>query len=320
LKTKTFLKNNYFILLIIATVFFSVLMPAPGNFVKANGLTTYLTFIAMFASGLGLSLDNIKDGFRDFKSIFYGFSSMFIVFPAMTFAVLFILGLNSGDIYIGSMIMAAQATTLASAVVLTASANGNVSLALIITLLTNITSAVMTPLILKITLAGQDVSFDAGPMILKLLLVLILPIVLSQVVRKLMPKFVEKTAPFRKMISKFVVVIIVLSGAAAASEAISSNLSLAILIILLVASLHIIMLLISTLYLKISKTKAESRSAVMFASTQKTLPAALLIWESYFAVYTLAPLMLVLNHVVQLIIDSFVVSRLIKKQEKENDR
>ncbi len=319
MKFIAFVKSNSFILLIIAVLIFSIFLPQAGLFVGKAGLTTYLTFIAMFASGLGLSLTNIKDGFKDFKSILYSFSSVYLIFPLITYVILLVLGVRSGDLYIGGMILAAQASTLASAVVLTASANGNVPLALIITIINSTAAAVLTPLILKVMLAAdQSISIDVGPMMLKLLLVLVLPVVLAQVLRKFISKHIAKITPYREAVSKVVVLIIVLSGAAVASSQIRENLLQAALIILVVAALHGIMLALAYLYIRIAKVKHESKSAVLFTSGQKTLPASLLIWQNYFSAYLLAPIVLVLHHIVQLIIDSFVAGRL-AKSNRSND-
>lgn len=321
MRLKEFLKSNSFILLIIAVLVFSILVPTPGMLVNDVNITPYLTFTAMFASGLGLSFSNIKEGIKDWKSIIYSFASVYIIFPLITLGLLLALGQTSGDVFIGSIILAAQSSTLASAVVLTATANGNVPLALIITIINNMSAAVMTPLVLKLALSSeQAVSLPVGAMILKLLLVLVLPVILAQFTRRLFKKFVEVIQPYTKAVSKFVVLVIVLTGASAASSEILNHLGTAMLIILLVAALHIIMLFVSSLYLRIVKAKRETKSAVLFTSTQKTLPASLLIWESYFASYTLAPLVLVLHHMVQLIIDSFVVNRLGKRRNKDDEQ
>ena len=78
---KAFLKNNLFILLIVAVLIFSIFVPGPGMLVKkVENITLYLTFIAMFASGLGLSFNNLKDGFRDWKSIIFSFLSVYLIF------------------------------------------------------------------------------------------------------------------------------------------------------------------------------------------------------------------------------------------------
>ena len=322
LKFKNFVKSNMFLIFIITVLIFSIAYPKAGLFVKNAGWTNYLTFIAMFASGLGLSFSNIKDGFKDYKSILYSFFSIFLIFPLVTMGILMIVNITSGDIFVGGMILAAQSSTLASAVVLTATANSNVPLALIITIINNMTSAVITPIVLKATLSfDASITIGVAAMTIKLLLVLVLPVIFAQIARKILGRSVAKMNKSRKMVSQFVVLVIVLTGAAAASSKLLENLGIAALIILLVAVLHSIMLLISSLYIKIAKVKQESKAAILFTSTQKTLPASLLIWDNYFSAYALAPILLVLHHMVQLIIDSIVVSRLgkgfYKKREEQ---
>ncbi|MCK5128966.1 MAG: bile acid:sodium symporter [Clostridiales bacterium] len=313
-----FLKNNSFIILILLTLVFSILLPQIGQYIGGLGIVSYLTFIAMFASGLGISTDNIKDGVKDYKSILFSFFSVYLIFPVIAFLLFKAFPISSGDIFIGGMILAAQSSTLASAIILTMSANGNVPLALIITIINNIASAVITPLVLKATLSlDQAVDLDVGAMIVKLLLVLVLPVILAQIIRRFYKKQVEKVNPYRKMVSKFVVLIIVLTGSAAASSEILNNMGLTALVILIVAILHIIMLLIALLYTKIAKVKKDSKTAVLFCSTQKTLPASMLIWSSYFPQYVVAPIVMVLYHVTQLIIDSFIVGRINNKNRKQ---
>lgn len=322
LKLKQFLSNNSFILLIITVLVFSILFPGPGLFINRMKLVSYLIFVAMFVSGLGLSIGNIRDGLKDYKSILFSFLSVYLFFPVIAYLILLSVNIRTGDIFVGSMILAAQSSTLASAVVLTASANGNTSLALIITIINNMASAVFTPLVLKATLSlNEPVDFDVSAMIVKLLAVLILPVLLSQFIRYHFSSFVLKTDRYRKTVSKFVVLVIVLSGAAAASSRISDNLMHAALIVAFVSVLHLVMLLISTLYMKIAGVKKDNRAAVLFTSSQKTLPASLFIWANYFSRYTLSPIVLVLYHIVQLIIDSYIAGRLgLKKYDTDQDK
>lgn len=318
---KNLIKSNVFILLILVILLFSIAVPGPGLFVKNAGWTNPLTFIAMFASGLGLSLGNIKDGLKDYKSILYSFLCVYLIFPIVTYGVLLVAGNASGDIFVGGMILAAQSSTLASAVVLTASANGNVPLALIITIVNNMASAVVTPIILKTVLTIEgSITIDVVAMTVKLLLILVLPVILAQIARKFLGNHIGRINKYRKMVSQSVVLVIVLTGAASASSKLLDNISIAAWIVLLVAALHGMMLLISSLYIKIAKVRKENRSAVLFTSTQKTLPASLLIWDNYFPGFALAPIVLVLHHVVQLIMDSAVVSWLGRGQMQANDQ
>lgn len=308
------IKKNLFVILIILVLVFSIIFPLPGLKVNEWGLLTPLTFIAMFVSGLGLSFDRIKGSFKDYKSILYSFCAVYLLFPVVVFLIFSIFGGKEGDLYVGSMILAAQSSTLSSAVVLTMSAGGNVPLALIITIINNVASAFVTPPLLKVLLsAGGDISFDLGAMISKLVLVLILPVVLAQIIRLFLIKHMDKLNPLRKIISRFVVLAFVLAGAASASSQLTGNLQVVGLMVLLVSVLHIIMLGASALFAKAVKLDRDSLPAVMFCSSQKTLPASLLVWSNFFPAFTLAPIVIVGYHVMQLFIDSVVINILARK-------
>ena len=73
------------------------------------------------------------------------------------------------------MIMAAQASSLASALALTVLARGNQEIALIFTLLSSSLTVVLTPFILQLSV-GAEVKLPVVSMILKMLQVVILPV------------------------------------------------------------------------------------------------------------------------------------------------
>jgi sodium/bile acid cotransporter 7 len=307
------IKKNMFIILVILVLVSAIAYPLPGMKANERGLVTPLTFIAMFVSGLGLSFDKIKGSFKDYKSILYSFASVYILFPAVIFVIFSIFGTTEGDLYVGSMILASQSNTLSSGVVLTMSAGGNVPLALIITIINNVSSSFVSPPLLRLLLsAGGGISFDIGEMVVKLVTVLILPVLLAQVLRFFIKKYVNKIEPLCKMISKFTVLAFVFTGAASASSQLISNLATAGLIILFVSIIHIIMIAASVLYARIVKLDKDNRIAVMFCSSQKTLPASLLVWSTFFPGYALAPIVIVGYHVMQLLIDSVIITRLRK--------
>lgn len=314
MKFKNFIKSNRFLILIIIILAYSINFPKAGLFVKDAGWLSPLTFIAMFVSGLGLSFDKIKGSFKDYKNIIYSFSSVYLIFPVVIFLLFMVFGIKEGDIFIGGMILAAQSSTLASAVVLTMSANGNVPLALIITIINNMSSALVTPFILKVVLnLNEAIVVDVKAMVIKLLLVLILPVVLAQIIRIFIKKYLKYITPYCKLISKLVVLTIVLIGGASAAANISGNLGQIAFVLLLVVLLHIIMLLLASLYLRMAKVDRESRPAVLFCSSQKTMVSSLLIWGVYFPQFAFAPIFIVSYHLMQLFIDSILVNILNKR-------
>lgn len=308
------IKANSFTILILLFMIISIIYPKPGLFISSGNRIAYLTFAAMFLSGLGLSLGNFKDGLKNYKNIIYCFISVYIFFPIVVTLVIWILkavGANDPNIFIGAIILSAQSSTLISAIVLTETGNGNVSLAIIATIINNVTSIFMTPIILRLmTSANETIAFDTSGMIIKLLLILVFPVVLAQISRLLLnDKILMKIAGFRKFASKFVVLMIVLGGGSAASADIVKSLDKVVIILAVVVVLHVIMLMLAALYIRFAKVDRASGTAVMMAASQKTLPASLVVWSGYFAAYTTAPIMLVLYHAMQNVVDSFIMSR-----------
>ncbi len=309
LKIKELAKSNLFIIFIIIALTYSLIFPAIGLKVKESGLLTPLTFLVMFASGLGVPFTKIKGSFKDFKSIIYAFLSVFLLFPAVVYVLFLIGNVAEGDIFVGGMILACQAGTLSSAIVLTMAAGGNVPLALIITIITNTVSAFITPAMLNFLLsAGQGAVFNVKDMIVKLVLVLILPVVLAQILRLFIKPYLEYINPYRKFLGKMVVIIFVLTGSAASSEQFGSNIHIVFFVLLFVIVVHGIMLTSAAIFSRVTGADRESRTAILFCSSQKTLPAGLMIWSTYFAQFSLAPIVIVSYHVVQLFIDSIIVN------------
>jgi len=321
LKLKSFIKSNYFLLVILAVLIFSIMFPTLGLKTKEAGVLDILTFIAMFSSSLGLSFKNLTSGLKDYKSILYSFVAVFFIFPLVTWILMYITSFRQGDVFTGFMILSAQSSTVSSGVVLTMAASGNVPLALIITIVNNILSAFVTPTVLKFILTtDQQIVFNIGEMISNLVVVLVVPVLLAQVIRLFVEKWLKYINPVRKVIGQIVVVFFVLTGGASAAGQLTSNIKLVFIVVLLVAVLNIAMMAIGKAYSRIVKVGKESEIAIMFNSSQKTLPATILIWGNYFSQYSFAPIVFVAYHMTQLIIGSVVGSKyktLIEAEKKK---
>ena len=78
---------------------------------------------------------------------------------------------------------------------------------------------------------------------------------------------------------------------------VSTSMALAVL-------LHGAMLIINAVLARVAARTPETRTAFILCSSQKTLPAAILIWKSYFGTLPLGPLIAVTHHMLQLVVDS----------------
>ncbi|MDW7657001.1 MAG: bile acid:sodium symporter [Bacillota bacterium] len=313
---KAFFKKNQFLIMITVVIAFAFLIPQPGLYIKKIGLLSVFTFIAMFISGLSLSFSDIKKNFKDFKSIPFTILVTFVVFPAISYVLSRIIFTGSYDIFVGIMILATQASTVSSAIVLTMAAKGNVPLAIILTLINNSLSVFVTPVILNFMFSeGNKVSFNVLSMILNLVVVIIVPIVLAQLCKMYLKKVVAGINPWRKTIANGVVLTFVLIGASTASSQIMSRLDKIFLILIFVVLLHTIMLAIAFAYSRLMKLPAGNVSSVLFCSSEKTMTTSILIWGNYFSQYAIVPIVIVSYHLVQIIMDSVVAGILSKKND-----
>ena len=77
-------------------------------------------------------------------------------------------------------------------------------------------------------------------------------------------------------------------------------------IIALVVLFHLALLVANALIALVAARTAGQRTAFVMCSSQKTLPAAILIWKSYFPALPLGPIVAVAYHLTQLVADSIL--------------
>jgi predicted Na+-dependent transporter len=75
---------------------------------------------------------------------------------------------------------------------------------------------------------------------------------------------------------------------------------------LFAVALHFVLLVLNAALSRLLMRSADQRTAFVLCSSQKTLPAAILIWKSYFPATPLGPIVAVVYHLVQLVVDSIL--------------
>jgi sodium/bile acid cotransporter 7 len=215
------------------------------------------------------------------------------------------------DYRVGILIMASVPCTLASAVLWTRLSGGNEATALFVVLLTTATSWLVTTAWLAFL---TSISVVMGEMILALLLTLVAPVALGQVSRAI--PFMARAATRGRIginaAAQLLVLAIILKAAAEVGARLrlgSSSLETGPLAAmgLLCFGLHLGVL--ATGYLTGSWLGFDrpTRIAVAFACSQKTLPVALVLYKDYYQDrYPLALVPLLLYHVGQLVLDTFI--------------
>ena len=307
MKSKGSASKYTFVLIIICVLVLSILFPKPGQFVKEIGMSSVLTFLAMFVSGLSLSFENIKSSLKEYKTIVFSSFITFVIFPILAYFLSGLLFPGNKDMFVGTMILSTQASTVSSAIILTMAAGGNVPLAIMITVLNNFLSVFISPVILNgVFSAEQSITFNTMEMILNLVIVVIVPIIVAQVIKYVLRSKMKYINRIRKPAANLVVLMFVMIGASTAAPQLADNYGTVLLVVLFAFVLHIVVASVGYLYARMMKLKKEDVPALVFCSAEKTMTSSILIWNNYFASYTLAPILFVFNHIVQLITDSIL--------------
>lgn len=297
----------------------AVIAPEGGTALRQAGFVLpAMTAASLFLSGVSLETAGLREG-ADGRGWLLGVSSTYLVAPTLAVGFAQLWGPRSGGVgtegyffYEAMMIVAAQASTIASAPALTLVAGGNQGLALLITLSTNLMTAFVTPLLLLVTV-GTVVSFPIGRMMLEDATVVLLPVIVAQVVHRL---FWHRLHRFRSVIvhlSQAIILVFVYTGIAAAAAHLSQRPGLILAFVATAASLHVALLVWNHGAASWLGLSPPNRTAVVLCGSQKTLPNGIYLWDTFFSTNPHGALALVCYHVFQLVLDSLLVPWLAPK-------
>ena len=223
--------------------------------------------------------------------------------------------LLSGELATGVVVAAVATCTLASAAVWTRRAGGNDAVAILVTLLTNSTCFLTTPLWLA-WITHTDTQMDVGAMMTKLGLLVVAPMTVAQLCR--IQPAVARTASAAKRfcgtLAQMGILCMVLFGAVKCSTHLSETDWRRVVtpadlagMIAVVLTLHLTALWVGYVLAKRFGMRRADQLAVAFAGSQKTLMVGLYVAINYFGGLAILPM--VGYHVVQLFVDTLIADR-----------
>ncbi|MEO8498369.1 MAG: bile acid:sodium symporter [Planctomycetota bacterium] len=236
----------------------------------------------------------------------------FGLLPLFAWGVSF--GLNA-DLGGGLLVAAATPCTLASAAVWTRRAGGNDTVAILVTIITNLFCFIVTPLWL-LAMTGQSVSspeLSLTKMSLNLGSLVVLPMAAAQLLRLYKPLgiWVTREKQLFSVLAQCGLLVMVLFGAIQSgirlSDPTQPRLSAIDLIAMLAAVcfVHTVMLWVGLVLAKLARFSREDQIAVAFSGSQKTLMVGLLMAISL----QVSILPMVAYHISQLFIDTLIADR-----------
>ncbi len=312
-----FIKKHWF-LLGLMVVFMAVILDGSnvladmGTWVKRRHGTDIMVFLIFLISGLVMDIRKLEAGVRDIRATLTALGLIVVISPLMA-AVAFFLPLDPG-LMVGLFIVAAMPTTLSSGVVMTQTAGGNMAHALFVTIVSNLIAIFSIPFVLPLLLAGLDleqrIQIEKGDIICKLIVLVLIPLLLGMGLKISVCKSGRLERWRLQMVSQFMILAIVFISLSGAKPVLEKPGMPLLIPVFLVTVFHAILLAWAFLLVRVMRIPRGRFESIVFMGTQKTLPLSVMIQVTYFYEFGTALLVCVLHHILHLIMDGYLSSRM----------
>ena len=272
----------------------------------------------LFIMALPLRLESVWEALGRPRAVLLACGINYVLLPLVAWVMT--VGLQE-EMAVGLMVVAATPSTLASAAVWTRRAGGNDAIAIVVTVVTNLSCFVMTPLWLFATTGLRDWKSDMlGEMIVRLGLLVVFPMVLAQLLRLYRPitRWSDMQKSALSVLAQCGILTMVLLGAIKAGNELNDPsvdtqmpITTALTMLFTVIVLHCLMLWAGHWFGEKCGLSRPDRIAVGFSGSQKTLVVGLHVAVTYFGGLAILPM--VAYHIGQLLIDALVADRLRQK-------
>ena len=285
-----------------------------GKWLKSHHGPDAAIIIIFFVSGLMLNADAITAGLKDIKGVLIALALIFVFAPG--FAALITLSPIGHGLMLGIILVSVVPTTLSSGLVMTGAAGGNMAHALVITILANLFSVFSIPveLSLLVSLTGDTtlVLIDKMEMMLKIGAVLLCPLCCGLFVRPYAGFFLGKITKWLQNGNQIIVLLVVWMALSQVREVILQNGMILCAAFGMAVFFHGLMLCAGWFVSGRFKLKKGKRESVILLGGQKTLPLSIMLQVSFFPEYGAALLVCVMHHMMQLVMDGYMVERMKK--------
>ena len=300
-----------------------------NDWIKMSNINVFFIFLL---SGLKLQTKDVRKALVAWKAVLYGLFIILLFTPLFSFGLVN-LPFQTSELAYGLAIFFLGPTTISSGVILTGQAKGNIALGLMLTITTNLLAILTMPLSLTLVFGSVDgisVSIDAGILLAKLLMYILLPLLIGKCINHLLACTTPCTKRFKtplKLLSSFLLIMVPwmsVSKSANKFNALSAGEIIAVFAIGI--GLHLIFLFITYALFRRScwKLPLAERKAAVILSSQKTLPVALSVISFLplaLGAHGLMALPCIISHFCQIVMDGFVAASWAEVvDDKEQDK
>lgn len=267
--------------LVLASALLALAFPEVLGHLKTS-LINPLLGVIMFGMGLTLRPEDFRVVFSRPKDVIVGCLAQFTVMPLLAFALSRVFSLNEA-LTVGVVLVGCCPGGTASNVI-TYLARGDLALSVGMTATSTLLAPVLTPLLVWL-LVGETVDVNVAGMLLSILWVVILPIALGLLVKRLWPRTTERATAYLPALSSVAICLIVMIVIAAnAGKLLSGGW-----IIVLVVMLHNILgLAVGYLIGVLLKMTPAKRKAISVEVGMQNSGLASSLATLHFAAYPMA--------------------------------
>lgn len=316
----TWLGRNWFLTALPLAVGLAWVIPeagASGGWLRSEVLTKLGVAAIFLFQGLVLAAAALKAGARQWRLHVLVQGFIFAGFPLLGIVLAGIFGPWLGaDLRLGFLFLCVLPSTISSAVVLTAVAGGNAAGAIFNAVVSSLLGVVVTPLWVAWLMQTSGEPFALGPVITEIVVLLLLPFVVGQALRRWCAAWADAHKRGLSNASSGIILFIVFAafsnsvqsglwaehGAGVVGQALLGSIVLFGLAMVLVGLLG-----------RMGGLPPGDRIAALFGATQKTLASGVPMAKVIFGAHPALGLILLpvmLYHPVQLLVHGIMAARL----------
>ncbi len=311
---KALLSRQWFLLLVLLGVLLVWLQPSWVEWTR-HLEPTVCGAVAVFLSAWGLESYRLLAALRRPWPALWALLISYGVLPALGWLAASQIPVE--DFRIGLIVITCVPCTLASAAIWTRLAGGDEAISLLVTVLSNSTSWLATTGWLILATNVREISLaHAGGIMTRLLIVLVIPVAVGQMLRSVRPlaEFAVRRRRVLGIFARLLVLGIMIKAAVEVGGRLREEHADVTIFNLMLVVGSCVVLHLSALYLGFCTSAwigfdRTARIAVAISGSQKTLPVSLILFNAYFTRFPLAVLPMVVFHVGQLVVDTFLAGR-----------
>lgn len=313
---------NGFLLGLFAAIFLAWLFPYAGSNQSPLPWKPIINVgigLVFFLYGIKLDPIQLKSGLKNWKLHVLIQLTTFVLFPLLVLSIVPLMTWIDKDFQLGITYLSVLPSTVSASVVMVSISQGNIPGAIFNASISSLLGVVITPAWMGILTDSSEVEMDFLPTLGELSVKVLLPVILGILAHKwLFPKIEKHLAGLKYIDQSVIMIIVFTSFAQSFSQDVFSPYKSVVLLEVgatMLALFFLVWLLIEILC-RLLGFSWEDRVTALFCGSKKSLVQGVVIGKVIFpdpAMLGLVLLPLMLYHIQQLIVGSFIASRFAKR-------